>query len=256
MDKDWTPENASGKYGGEQTLKEGLAKSLNVFSARLIHMVGPETVIRLAKKAGIKSHIPSYPSIALGTASISLYEMVGAYAMFANKGLRIEQMVILKIEDRHGTVLEEFKSKTHQVLSKESAYVVLDLLKGVTTIGSGARLRSIGATYPDKVVTGYPYGFENPIAGKTGTTQDHTDGWFMGVVPNLATGVWTGGDDTITHFKNITQGQGATMSLPTWALFMKKCYADPSLNISKEDFERPKYLSIQLDCEGASPSKY
>jgi len=252
MDKDWTPTNANGKYGGEQTLKEGLAKSTNVLSARLIHMVGPETVIRLAKKAGIESYIPPYPSIALGTASISLYEMVGAYAMFANKGLRIEQMMILKIEDRNGTILQEFKPKTHQVLSEESAYVVLDLLKGVVLAGSGARLGSVGATYPDKVVTGYPYNLKNPIAGKTGTTQDHTDGWFMGVVPNLATGVWAGGDDTITHFKSITQGQGATMSLPTWALFMKKCYADPSLHISKKDFERPEHVGIQLDCGGTS----
>jgi len=238
MDEDWTPENSEGanRYGGELTLKRALAKSINVITARLIHMVGPKTVVRLAKRAGIESHIPPYPSIALGTVDASLYEMVGAYSMFANKGLRIGQMMILKIEDKNGTVLQEFRPKTEQVLSEETAYVVLDLLKGVTLAGSGIRLR-------------YTYGFKNPIAGKTGTTQNQSDGWFMGVVPNLATGVWTGADDRATHFKGIRLGQGASMSLPTWALFMKKCYADPDLNISQEDFEKPEYVSIQLDCE-------
>jgi penicillin-binding protein 1A len=251
MDEDWTPRNSGDKYGGELTLKRALAKSINVITARLIHMVGPKTVVRLAKRAGISSHIPPYPSIALGTADASLYEMVGAYAMFANKGLRVNQMMVLRIEDRNGTVLQNFTPKTSQVLSEESAYVVLELLKGVTEDGSGVRLRGKWGKYPDNVATGYPYEFTNQIAGKTGTTQNHTDGWFMGVVPNLATGVWTGGDDSIVHFENITQGQGATMSLPTWALYMKKCYADPDLNISQEDFEKPEHVSIQLDCHTA-----
>ena len=238
MDEDWTPQNSEGanRYGGELTLKRALAKSINVITARLIHMVGPKTVARLAKRSGIESHIPPYPSIALGTVDASLYEMVGAYSMFANKGLRIGQMMILKIEDKNGTVLQEFRPKTEQVLSEETAYVVLDLLKGVTLAGSGVRLR-------------FKYGFKNPIAGKTGTTQNQSDGWFMGVVPNLATGVWTGADDRATHFKGIRLGQGASMSLPTWALFMKKCYADSSLNISEEDFEKPDEINIQLDCE-------
>lgn len=249
MDKDWTPRNAGDEYGGELTLKRALAKSINVITARLIHEVGPKTVIRLAKRAGITSDIPAYPSIALGTADASLYEMVGAYAMFANKGLRVNQMMVLRIEDRNGTVLQDFIPKTSQVLSEESAYVVMELLKGVTLDGSGVRLRGKWGKYPDNVATGYPYEFTNPIGGKTGTTQNHTDGWFMGVVPNLATGVWTGGDDSIVHFAKITQGQGATMSLPTWALYMKKCYADPDLNISQEDFEKPDHVSIQLDCE-------
>ena len=125
--------------------------------------------------------------------------------------------------------------------------MVIDLLKGVTTGGSGIRLRTTSER--PGYVTGYPYGFQNPIAGKTGTTQNHTDGWFMGVVPNLATGVWTGGDDRATHFEKIGKGQGASMSLPTWAIFMRKCYEDPTLDISKEDFEKPeKEISIRLDC--------
>ena len=249
MDLDWTPKNSGDSYGGELTLKQALAKSVNVITARLIHMVGPKTVSRLAKRAGIDSYIPAYPSIALGTIDASLYDMVGAYSMFANKGLRVSQMMILRIEDRNGTVLESFVPKTEQVLSEESAYVVVDLLKGVTEAGSGVRLRGKWGKYPDSISTGYPYDFENPIMGKTGTTQNQSDGWFMGVVPNLATGVWTGADDRATHFQDIVQGQGATMSLPTWALYMRKCYADSTLNISQEDFEKPKYVSIQLDCE-------
>jgi penicillin-binding protein 1A len=248
----WTPRNSGEnplRYKGELSLKEGLANSVNTMSARLIDMVGPKNVARLAKQSlGITRTIPETPSIALGTVELSLYEMVSAYAMFANKGLRVEPMMITRIEDKNGTVLTQFTPKTQEVLSEESAYVILDLLKGVTISGSGIRLRTLGAR-PD-YVTGYPYGFQNPIAGKTGTTQNHTDGWFMGVVPNLATGVWTGGEDNAIHFETIGKGQGASMSLPTWAIFMRKCYEDPTLNISKEDFEKPeKPISIRLDCD-------
>jgi penicillin-binding protein 1A len=249
MDEDWTPKNSGDSYGGELTLKQALAKSVNVITARLIHMVGPKTVTRLAKKAGISSYIPAYPSIALGTIDASLYDMVGAYSMFANKGLRINQMMLLRIEDRNGVVLQESIPRTEQVLSEESAYVVVDLLKGVTEAGSGVRLRGKWGKYPDSISTGYPYQFENPIMGKTGTTQNQSDGWFIGVVPNLATGVWTGADDRATHFENIVQGQGATMSLPTWALFMRKCYQDSTLNVSQDKFEKPKHIHIQLDCD-------
>ena len=251
MEEDWTPKNSGDRYGGELTLKQALAKSINVITARLIHMVGPKTVARLAKRAGIETYIPSYPSIALGTIDASLYDMVGAYSMFANKGLRVNQMMVLRIEDRNGTVLQEFVPKTEQVLSEESAYVVVDLLKGVTEAGSGVRLRGQWGKYPDSISTGYPYQFINPIMGKTGTTQNQSDGWFMGVVPNLATGVWTGADIRATHFESIVQGQGATMSLPTWALYMRKCYADSTLTVSKGKFEKPKHINIQLNCEEA-----
>lgn len=244
----WTPENSNKKYGGMLTLKDGLAGSVNTMSARLIDKVGPENVVRLAESAGIKTKIKANPSIALGAVDLSLLEMVSAYSTFANKGLRVSPMIITRIEDKNGTVLKEFTPETQEVLSEESAYVILDLLKGVTESGSGIRLRS-NRTSGGKVVTGFPYKFENAIAGKTGTTQNQSDGWFMGVVPNLATGVWTGGEDRATHFAGITKGQGATMSLPSWALFMKKCYADETLNISKEDFEKPENLSININCE-------
>ena len=256
--KAWTPRNSGDnplRYKGELSLKEGLAKSVNTMSARLVDMVGPRNVSRLAKTSlGISRTIPETPAIALGTVELSLYEMVSAYAMFANKGLRVEPMIITRIEDKNGTVLTQFTPKTKEVLSEESAYVVLDLLKGVTIAGSGIRLRTTSER--PGYVTGYPYKFDNPIAGKTGTTQNHTDGWFMGVVPNLATGVWTGGEDNAIHFEKIGKGQGASMSLPTWGIFMRKCYEDPTLNISKEDFEKPeKPISIRLDCKEKDPLK-
>ncbi|WP_166383527.1 MULTISPECIES: penicillin-binding protein 1A [unclassified Polaribacter] len=248
--KAWTPENASRKYGGMLSLKDGLAGSVNTMSVRLIDMVGPENVVRLAKSAGIESDIPANPSIALGAVDLSLLEMVSAYATFANQGLRVAPMILTRIEDKNGTVLEEFTPETKEVLSEESAYVVLDLLKGVTQSGSGVRLR-----LPWKkadYVTGHPYKFTNPIAGKTGTTQNQSDGWFMGIVPNLATGVWTGGEDRATHFAGIAKGQGATMALPSWALYMQKVYADETLNVSKKDFEKPDNLSININCNDTS----
>lgn len=248
----WTPKNSDKKYGGEMTLKEALAGSINVISARLIDEVQPANVVRLAQSAGIESKIPEAPSIALGSVELSLMEMTSAYATFANKGLRVEPNMLTRIEDKNGTVLAEFTPNTKEVLSEETAYVVLDLLKGVTIGGSGVRLRTKDHFNKD-AITGFPYQFTNPIAGKTGTTQNHTDGWFMGVVPNLATGVWTGGEDRAAHFEKITNGQGATMSLPTWALYMKKLYADPDLNISQEDFEKPEYVGIALNC-GEEPT--
>ncbi|NLP57202.1 penicillin-binding protein 1A [Lutibacter sp. B1] len=252
MPEDWTPKNSSSSYGGELTLKEALAGSVNVITAKLIDMVTPATVVRLAKSAGIKSEIPEVPAIALGSVDLSLFEMVGAYATFANKGLQVEPMMVLKIEDKNGTVLEQFIPSSKEVLSEESAYVVINLLEGVTQSGSGVRLRSKWGKYPDDIVTGYPYEFTNPIAGKTGTTQNQSDGWFMGIVPNLATGVWVGGEDRATHFAGIAKGQGASMALPIWALYYQKLYADSTLHVSKEEFEKPEELTIEIDCSKTS----
>ncbi len=249
MPDDWTPKNSSGKYGGMKTLKNALANSTNVITAQLIDMATPKNVARLAKNLGIKNEIPEVPSIALGSVDLSLYEMVGAYGTFANKGMYVEPMMILRIEDKNGTVLADFTPKTKEVLNEESAYTILNLLEGVTTAGSGQRLRSSAGVYPDSIMSGYPYKFKNPIAGKTGTTQNQSDGWFMGIVPNLTTGVWVGAEDRATHFADIGRGQGASMALPIWALFMKKCYADESLKISDKPFQKPANLKIELDCE-------
>jgi len=249
LPEDWTPKNSSDKYGGVRTLKNALANSINVITAQLIDKATPKNVVRLAQNLGVKSRIPEVPSIALGSVDLTLYEMVGAYNTFANKGMYVEPMMILQIEDKNGTVLEDFTPKTKEVLSEESAYTIISLLEGVTTAGSGQRLRSSTGVYPDSVVSGYPYQFTNPIAGKTGTTQNQSDGWFMGIVPNLTTGIWVGAEDRAAHFADISRGQGATMALPIWALYMKKCYADTPLKISDQPFEIPENLTIEFDCD-------
>ena len=249
----WCPKNSGDKYGQIRTLKNALANSVNTISARLMDQVGPKPVVRLAKKMGITSYLPPVPSIALGTPDISLYEMVAAYGTFVNKGIYVKPQIVTRIEDKNGRILYQMVPETQDVLSEEVAYVTLNLMEGVTQYGSGARLRHAGlekSNYVYKnVVTGYPYIFENPIAGKTGTTQNQSDGWFMGMVPNLATGVWVGGEDRSVHFQEIAEGQGATMALPIWGVFMKSLYANPELGVSTATFEIPENVTIELDCE-------
>ena len=249
----WCPKNSGNKYGKTRTLKNALANSVNTVSARLMDLVGPRPVINLARKMGITSYLPPVPSIALGTPDISLFEMVGAYSTFVNKGIYVKPVMISRIEDKNGRAIYEVVPQTQDVLSEEAAYVTVNLMQGVTKAGSGARLRHAGLEKTnyiyEKVVTGYPYIFENPIAGKTGTTQNQSDGWFMGMVPNLATGVWVGGEDRAIHFENIGYGQGATMALPIWANYMRSLYEDPVLEISQEDFLPPENLNIPVDCE-------
>ncbi|WP_282122629.1 penicillin-binding protein 1A [Algibacter mikhailovii] len=252
--EEWCPRNSNGEndYGGTRTLKNALANSVNTITARLIDKVGPQTVVNLARKLGIDSEMLPVPSIALGTPDISVYEMVGAYATFANQGVYTKPVMVTSIEDKNGTLLYQFKPETRDVLSAETAYVTVKLMEGVTQSGSGARLRGKGreayrADYRE-IITGYPYEFTNPIAGKTGTTQNQSDGWFMGMVPNLVTGVWVGAEDRAAHFASITYGQGAAMALPIWGLYMKSCYADEALNISTAEFVEPENLSIKVDC--------
>ena len=256
----WCPTNSSDKYGGMRTLSNALANSKNTISAQLIDRVGPRPVADLARNLGVSSNIPNVPAIALGTPDLSVYEMVGAYGAFANKGIYVKPIMVTKIEDRNGKIVFQSTPETKDVLSEESSYVTLKLLEGVTKFGSGARLRhdipEDERNYVYKnVVTGYPYKFDNAIAGKTGTTQNQSDGWFIGMVPNLVTGVWVGGEDRSIHFEEIAYGQGATMSLPIWGLFMKKCYEDEELGVSKEDFEEPENLTIELDCSKVQPEK-
>ena len=249
----WCPKNSGDKYGKTRTLKNALANSVNTVSARLMDLVGPRPVINLARKMGITSYLPSVPSIALGTPDISLFEMVGAYSSFANQGIYVKPIMITRIEDKNGRSLYDVQPVTRDVLSEEAAYVTVNLMQGVTQSGSGARLRHAGLEKTnyiyEKVVTGYPFIFENPIAGKTGTTQNQSDGWFMGMVPNLATGVWVGGEDRSIHFKEIGFGQGATMALPIWGNYMRSLYENPNFGISKEDFMPPENLNIPVDCQ-------
>ncbi|CAH0337514.1 Penicillin-binding protein 1A [Flavobacterium sp. CECT 9288] len=246
--EDWEPKNSDNKYRGMVTLKRGLANSINTVSAKLIDKVGPEAVIDLTHKLGVKSEIVTQPSIALGAVEITVQDMVAAYSTFANQGVYRKPQFITKIEDKSGVVIYEPIPESHDVLNKDIAYAVVKLLEGVTEGGSGDRLRTTGGGNGDNRWTGYPYSFRNPIAGKTGTTQNQSDGWFMGMVPNLVTGVWVGCEDRSARFKSITYGQGATAALPVWGYFMKLCYEDPALKVSKEPFERPNNLSIKVDC--------
>lgn len=247
--KDWCPENSDKEYGGVFTLKNALANSMNTVTTYLMKQVGPVPVIRLLKEMGVEGEIDPQPSIALGTVDLSIYDMVGTYTTFANKGVYTEPIFVTRIEDRNGVILQEVEPRTNEVMSEQDAYVVVDLLKGVADNGTGVRLRSSWGRYVNDVVTGFPWAFKNPIAGKTGTTQNNSDGWFMGMVPNLITGVWGGCEDRAAHFGATYYGQGATVALPVWALYMQKCYADPKLKVSTADFEKPiDPLSIELDC--------
>lgn len=252
----WCPDNSDGKYSGENmSLKSALAGSVNTITAQLIDRVGPGSVVSIAKNMGIKKEIPEVPSIALGTVDLSVYDIVGAYGTFANQGVYVKPVMVTRIEDKNGTVLYEYTPETKDVLSKEVAYAMVNLMEGVTEYGSGAWLRGDyhkNETRFKEVMTGYPYNFTNPIAGKTGTTQNQSDGWFMGMVPNLVTGVWVGGEERSIHFSSIAYGQGAVMALPIWAQYMKKNYANKELGISQEEFEEPEEMSINLDCSKQS----
>ncbi|WP_188620895.1 penicillin-binding protein 1A [Flavobacterium suaedae] len=251
----WSPQNSNYKYEGVVPLRYALAHSINTASARLIDRVGPKAVVDMAHKLGVTNDIPEQPAIALGAVELTVREMVAAYSTFANKGMYIKPIVITRIEDKNGIELYRNLPQTKEVMSKDVAYAVIKLLEGVTESGSGYRLRSTWHGVGYDRVTGHPYKFTNPIAGKTGTTQNQSDGWFMGMVPNLATGVWVGNDDRSAHFRGITYGQGATMALPIWGIYMKKCYEDKSLDISKKEFERPENLSIPVDCRELAKQK-
>ena len=247
----WCPKNSGGKYSGENiTLKYALANSINTVTAQLIDKVGPSSVVSVVERLGIQSQIPAVPSIALGTPDIKVFDLVSAYSTFANQGVYIAPSFITRIEDQSGNVIYQPISETKDVFNKDIAYTMISLLKGVTESGSGVRLRHnwmVDNPVYNEVVTGYPYEFKNPIAGKTGTTQNQSDGWFMGMVPNLATGVWVGAEDRSVHFDNITFGQGATMALPIWANYMRKNYTD-SIGVSADDFARPEGLKLNLNC--------
>ncbi|WP_040279668.1 penicillin-binding protein 1A [Psychroserpens damuponensis] len=247
----WTAKNSDGRYDGFMTLKAALGNSVNTATARLMDKVGPEPVVDMARNLGIDSHIPAVPAIALGTPDISVYEMVAAYSTFANKGVYNKPVMVTRIEDKNGTVLYQFTPETRDVLSAEVAYTTVNLMQGVVEAGSGSRLRDswrTNQTIYKEIITGYPYELTNPIAGKTGTTQNQSDGWFMGMVPNLVTGVWVGAEDRAAHFKHISYGQGASMALPIWGMYMNSCYDDEDLGISKGSFEKPADLSIEVDC--------
>lgn len=235
---DWCPKNSTDQREDEMvTLKWALANSVNYVSAYLMKQGSPEVVIELARRMGIKSPIDPVPAICLGTPDISVYEMAGAMATYANKGEYVEPIIISRIEDNKGMVLDHFIPKRNEAIDEQTAYMMIELMKGVVSSGTGVRLR-------------YKYGLNFPIAGKTGTTQNNSDGWFIGITPRLATAVWVGGEIRSIHFRSMAQGQGANAALPIWALYMKEVYNDKSINFYRGDFDKPSVpLDIELDCD-------
>lgn len=236
----WTPRSSGPKefHGKKVTLGWGLAHSENYISAWLMQQFKPAAVVDLMHKMGIRSFIDPQPSIFLGTAVISLEEMVGAYGTFANKGVYTKPIYVTRIDDKNGNTISKFAPRIEEVLTEDQAYLMLNLLQGVVKSGTAIRLRLD------------PYNFQNQIGGKTGTTQNQSNGWFMGVTPNMVGGVWSGWEDQAIHFETIGEGQGAQMALPVFGLFLKKVYTDPELGIMEADeFERPAGFNMEIDCE-------
>jgi penicillin-binding protein 1A len=231
----WTPK-AYNPIPGNLTLKKALANSQNYVTAYMMKQVGQTAGATLTKNMGITSDVPAVPSICLGSFDASVYDMVGAYSVFVNHGVWTEPIYLLRIEDKNGNVIYERRPKVKVVLDEQTAYVMTDMLKAVVKEGTGVRL-------------GWKYKLTNPIGGKTGTTQNNSDGWFMGITPELVTGVWTGAEDRAIHFSSTNFGEGANTALPIFALYMQKVYADPTLKYTKGDFPLPKGgIATTIDC--------
>ncbi|MFO7789593.1 MAG: transglycosylase domain-containing protein [Bacteroidales bacterium] len=234
----YTPKYSSSKREGEMvSLKYGLAQSLNQVSAWVLKQFSPEAVIDLAKSMGVSSHIDPYPSICVGAAEVTLKEMTGAFCTWANEGIYTRPLFITRIDDKNGNLLAEFQPIKKEITDKQTAFLTLDLMKGVVDSGTAIRLR-------------YKYNFNAELAGKTGTTNNHSDGWFMGIAPRLVSGTWVGGEERSIHFRGIRLGQGASMALPIWAKYMKKVYNNPNLPYTQEDeFSEPEHIDVETDCE-------
>ena len=231
----WTPK-AYNPIPGNLTLKKALANSQNYVTAYMMKQVGQTAVATLTKNMGITSDVPAVPSICLGSFDASVYDMVGAYSVFVNHGVWTEPIYLLRIEDKNGNLIYERRPKVKVVLDEQTAYVMTDMLQAVVKEGTGVRL-------------GWKYKLTNPIGGKTGTTQNNSDGWFMGITPELVTGVWTGAEDRAIHFSSTNFGEGANTALPIFALYMQKVYADPKLKYTKGDFPLPKGgIATTIDC--------
>jgi penicillin-binding protein 1A len=250
---DWCPDNSDFEYGEVVNLEYALANSMNTISAKLIKDFGPERVIQLAHALGIESEIPAVPSIALGAVQLTLKEITVANAALVNGGVYVAPTFISRIEDKFGNVIWTPEPEIRQGLDKRTAYTIVDMMKGVvdgaynpetgSRKGTGIRLRM------DLDRRKYD-GIKVPMAGKTGTTQNHTDGWFMGLTPDLVTGVWVGAQDPTVRFSTIAQGQGANTALPIYGFYMKSVYANPLIELSQSDFVRPEGMGLDsLDCK-------
>ena len=240
-DTTWTPESEDRIefIGKEVTLKWGLTRSSNNISAYLMRQFGPTAMVEMCRKLGITSYLAPYPSLCLGPADITLMEMVGAYNTYPSRGVHIDPLFVTRIEDSEGNVLGTFSPRKREAISEATAYLMVNLMEGVVNEGSGARLR-------------WRYGLEGPIAGKTGTTNDKSDGWFIGYTPSLTAGVWVGAEDRQVHFESMSLGQGANTALPIWGLFMQKVLSDGTLGVRPEDrFIAPPGVHFNTDCDGS-----
>ncbi len=240
-DTSWTPASTDRAdwIGKMVTLKWGLTRSSNNISAYLMKQFGPKAMADMCYKLGIKSYLDPVVSLCLGPADLYLTEMVGAYGTYGNKGVHIEPLYVTRIEDKSGNVLSTFTPRRREAISERAAFLMVNLLQGVVNEGTAYRLRS-------------RYIPEGELAGKTGTTNNQSDGWFMGLVPKLTAGVWVGAEDRSVHFESLALGGGANMALPIWGLFMEKVLADTTLNINVTDrFEVPANFNMNLRCTGA-----
>jgi penicillin-binding protein 1A len=229
----WSPSNIDGSIGGRISLREGLARSINIIAVRTVLELAPVgTVSQYARRMGINSQIPPYESIALGTAEITPLEITSAYGVFANMGVYVKPFSILRIEDSNGRIIAEFAPEPKQVVRPETAYIITDMLKDVIEYGTGSAVKNY---------------FQHPAAGKTGTTQDYADGWFIGYTPHIVAGVWVGFDDRRVTFSS-AGSQASVTALPVWARFMRDIYADKRLNIPGTDFVQPAGVIAALIC--------
>jgi len=238
--KRWIPRNSDGKYTGEMlTLRQGLARSINSVTAWVIKQFGPNMVINYARRMGVEGFLDPTPSLCLGTSDVSVYEIVSAYGTFVNHGVWTQPLLITRIEDKNGNILQEFIPKTVEAFGEETAYTMLYMMKGATEEKNGTAIALRGR-----------YKFRGEIAAKTGTTQNYSDAWFVGITPHLVAGCWVGGEDKFIHFRSMAYGQGARLAMPMWALFMKKILADTTLGIKEEDtFTKPlKPLPSEFNC--------
>jgi penicillin-binding protein 1A len=242
----WTAKNAgSSEYDGKMvTLRWGLANSVNQVSAWVMKRYNPEAMRDVMRNMGIYSDVPAVPSMFLGTAEVTLYEMVAAYSVFPNKGVYTTPNIVSHIEDRHGNVLARFTPRRHEAIDEQTAYLMTKLLQNVVNEGTALRLKSKYKLYEEYG------GFDTPFAGKTGTTQNQSDGWFMGFTPDLVAGVWTGANYRSIHFEDITRGQGTNTALPVFGRFFKKVFADSTLNYREHfKYEEPEGFNIDIDCD-------
>jgi penicillin-binding protein 1A len=237
--KPWTPKTTTkGKaVGSTVSLRWGLSNSDNWISAYLMSLFTPDALVKLMRSFGIQDDLPAVVSLCLGPCEISVAEMVDAYTAFPNKGIRVDPLYVTRIEDANGNVIGTFSPQMHEIFSETTAYKMIYMMRAVVDGGTGGRIRS-------------RYGLTMPMGGKTGTTQNNSDGWFMGYTPSLVSGVWVGGEDRDIHFDGIGMGQGASMALPIWALYMKKVLNNSELGYSSsEQFDVPSSFNANEGCE-------